>query len=80
MDAITIQPGENGVTTFTFDVPAAGDYGSVNVNSNAGSSWLIIDKIELPPVLVRINVCDRTSRVWNKTVDVVVHRFMTPDA
>ena len=58
MDSVTIEPGESGATTFIFDAATTGEYGSVNVNSNAGSSSLIIDKIELAPVLVRTGLVD----------------------
>lgn len=58
MESITLEPGSSGTTMFTIDDSISGVYGVVNVNSNAGSSSLIIDKIGLSPVRVRSNLVD----------------------
>jgi PKD repeat protein len=71
MESITIDPGNSGKTTFTIDAATTGEYGAVNVNSNAGSSSLIIDKIELAPVLVRTNLVDYGAQPSEDLFNVV---------
>ena len=58
MNTVTIAPGMSGTTIFTIDGTTSGDYGVVNVNSNAGSSSLIMDKIDLAPVFMKTNLVD----------------------
>ncbi len=58
MESITLEPGATGATSFAIDAAITGEYSTVNINSNAASSLLIIDKIELSPVLVRTNLVD----------------------
>ena len=58
MQSVTIAPGDSGITTFTIDAVTTGTHATVNVNSNAQYSALIIDKIELAPVRVRTTLVD----------------------
>ena len=70
MESVTLEPGTSGNTTFTIDSTTSGDYGVVNVNSNAGSSSLIMDKIELAPVFVKTNLVDFGSQPSADVFDV----------
>ena len=70
MESVTLEPGTSGNTTFTIDSTTSGDYGVVNVNSNAGSSSLIMDKIELAPVFVKTNLVDFGSQPSADLFDV----------
>ncbi len=70
METVTIEPGNSGFTTFTIDTVTTGDYGVVNVNSNTATSLLVIDKIELAPVLVRTNLVDFGSQPTDDVFNV----------
>ena len=71
METVTIEPGNSGVTTFTIDTVTTGDYGVVNVNSDAATSLLVIDKIELAPVRVRTNLVDYGAQPSEDLFNVV---------
>ena len=68
--AIPIEPGNSGVTTFTIDTVTTGDYGVVNVNSNAATSLLIIFTIKYC-FLVRLH---RTRlHVHSQRTSLIIH-------
>ena len=70
MQSVTIEPGNSGATEFTIDAVTAGEYATVNVNSNAYSSFLVIDKIELVPVRVHANLVDYGAQPSEDFFDV----------